>query len=150
MTSPDPQTPQSVDAEEEQPEETPVYFVSFERLAALNRSPIVLIAGRRMPSCPSFQQPDHELSDPQALVDEIAQHCAEEEGFIQSSMTIQEIVFRTILARRNSPTSLTELHHELTERWSTPIRPINITEERLQRVLDTDDFYGFARVVNGG
>ena len=147
MTSPDPQTPESVEAAEEQPEESPIYFVSFERLAALNRSPIVLIAGRRMPSCPSLQQPDHELSDPQALVDEIAQYCGEEEGFIRSSMTIQEIVFRTLLARRNHPASLTELHYELTERWSTPIRPINITEERLRRVLDTDDYYGFDRVA---
>ncbi|MCH7605820.1 MAG: hypothetical protein IH962_01580 [Chloroflexi bacterium] len=150
MTSPEPQTPEPVDAEEEQPEETPLYFVSFERLATLNRSPIVLISERRMPSCPSLQHPDHELSDPKALVDEIAKYCGEEEEFIRSSMTIQEIVFRTILARRNEPTSLTDLHHELTERWSTPIRPINITEERLQRVLDTDDYYGFARVVNEG
>lgn len=146
MTSPDPQKPEPVKEEEEQPGETPVYHISFERLAELKRSPVVLIAERRMPSCPSLQTPDHELSDPQALVDEIAQFCGEEEGFIHSNMSIQEIVFRTLLARHNEPAPLNDLHHELTERWSTPIRPINITVERLRRVLETDDYYGFQRV----
>jgi hypothetical protein len=38
---------------------------------------------------------------------------------------------------------LRELHYELTERWSSPIRPITVTVSGLARILDSDVFYGF-------
>jgi hypothetical protein len=60
-------------------------------------------------------------------------------------MPIQEIVFRILLARRNQPTKLHDLHYELTEKWATPIRPINVTEVGLRRILDRDTYYGFAQ-----
>ena len=145
MTSADPQAPE-LNEEPPQPEEVPIYHVSFERLAQLKRSAVALIAERRLPSCPSMQTPNHELSDPQKLVEEIARFCAGEEGYIRNNMGIQEIMFRTLLAHRNEPMSLHELHYELTERWSTPIRPINVSEEGLIRILEADDYYGFARI----
>ena len=150
MTSAEPQdSEESEQAEEEsQPEEPLFYRISFDRLAELNRSAIVLVAERRGPSCPSLSKPIQELTNPRQLVDEIAKYSAQDEGFIRTTMGIQEIVFRTLLARRNKPTSLTDLHYELTERWSTPMRPINITEDGLRRVMEGDDFYGFARVVS--
>ena len=149
MTSAEPQDPEESEQSEEesQPEEPLFYRISFDRLAELCRSSIVLVAERRGPSCPSLSKPIQELTNPRQLVDEIAKYSAKDEGFIRTSMGIQEIVFRTLLARRNQPTSLTDLHYELTERWSTPIRPINITEEGLRRIMEGDDFYGFARVV---
>ena len=79
-------------------------------------------------------------------MDEVAKYCADEEGFIQTEMPIQEIVFRTLLARRNKPTLLGDLHYELTERWATPVRPISIAEAGLGRLLDADTYYGFAYV----
>ena len=149
MTSAEPQDPEESEQSEEesQPEEPLFYRISFDRLAELNRSAIALVAERRGPSCPSLATPIQELTNPRQLVDEIAKYSAEDEGFIRTSMGIQEIVFRTLLARRNQPTSLADLHYELTERWSTPMRPINITEDGLRRVMEGDDFYGFARVV---
>ena len=149
MTSADLKNPEETGQpeEESQPEEPLFYIISFDRLAELNRSAIVLVAERRGPSCPSLSKPIQELTNPRQLVDEIAKYSAQDEGFIRTTMGIQEIVFRTLLARRNKPTSLTDLHYELTERWSTPIRPINITEEGLRRIMEGDDFYGFARVV---
>jgi hypothetical protein len=62
-------------------------------------------------------------------------------------MPIQEIVFRILLSRRNAPTPLHELHYELTERWATPMRPINISEAGLGRILDADTYYGFAQIA---
>ena len=149
MTSAEPQDPEESEQSEEesQPEEPLFYRISFDRLAELNRSAIVLVAERRGPSCPSLSKPIQELTNPRQLVDEIAKYSAEDEGFIRTSMGIQEIVFRSLLARRNQPTSLADLHYELTERWSTPIRPISITEDGLRRIMEGDDFYGFARVV---
>ena len=139
MTDPEPDS-------QEQAEENYLYFVSFERLEELNRSPLMLVAERRGPSFPSREKPDNELTNVQVLLDEIAEHHTEEEGFIRTDMPIQEIVFRILLTRRNQPTRLRDLHYELTERWATPVRPINISELGLRRILDADTHYGFARV----
>ena len=135
------------DAGATQQTEDPVlsYHVSFERLAELKRSVIAMVAERRPQSCPSRQKPDKELTDPQKVIAEIAKYCEGDEAFIRTEMPIQEIVFRVLLSRRNEPTPLRALHQELTEKWATPIRPINITEEALVRILDSDTFYGFAR-----
>lgn len=145
MTSPEAQTDNPEQEVVEVPE--PLLFnISFARLAELKRSAIMLVAARRVPTCPSLDLPDIDLTDPQKLVNEIADHFEDSDGFITSEMTIQEILFRTLLARRNAPTLLSDLHYELTERWSTPVRPINITEDGLRVVLQSDNYYGFARV----
>ena len=138
MTVPVPETPEEI-------EESPVYYISFDRIAELKRSAVTILAARRGASAPSRLKPDHELDDPQALVVEIAEYADSEDGFIQPDMPIQEIVFRILLSRKNEPTSLTELHEQLTERWSTPIRPINVSLGSLERILDGDTYYGFAR-----
>lgn len=122
------------------------YYISFDRVRALGRSPVSVLAARRgLPSHEEDHGPeDHELFDCNALVAEIAEFSAKEEGYIRSEMPIQEIVFRMLLARGNRPTQLAELHEELTEKWSTPVRPINVTEKGLARILDQDTYYGFS------
>ena len=132
-------------APEAEPIVPPNYYISFPRLEQLKRSPVALVAARRVQTCPSMSRPDHELTDAQALVVEIAQHHSEDEDFIRTDMPMMEIVFRVLLARRNRPMSLTDIHYELTERWATPIRPLNISESGLQKILDGDHYYGFAR-----
>jgi hypothetical protein len=122
---------------------SPHYFISFERLAQLGRSPVYVLASRRGPASPSRLKPDHELNNPAELVEEIAEYSAREPDYIRSGMPLQEIVFRILLAHRNEPTPLRDLHYELTERWSTPMRPINVSMEGLGRILDGDTFYGF-------
>ena len=85
------------------------------------------------------------LGDVKSLIREISQNYKNDASFIRSDMPVQEIVFRSLLARNKRPLSLADLHYELTEKWATPIRPIVITEERLLRILDNDTYYGFAR-----
>ncbi len=136
--------------EQEQPKRPIAYQVSFERLDELQRSAISILADRRPQSSPSRQSPDNELTNPKKLLEEIAEYSAADEGFIRTEMPMQEIVFRVLLSRRNAPTLLEELHYELTERWSTPVRPINVTQEGLSRVLDADKYYGFVRVDQDG
>jgi hypothetical protein len=143
MTTPDPKTEQQVD---EQPEkENPMFLISVERLNQLDRSPVHLVAGRLASTSPSKSKPIKEIGDVKGLIREIAQNYKNDPNFIRSDMPVQEIIFRTLLARGNRPMSLTDLHYELTERWATPIRPIVITEERLLRILDSDTYYGFWR-----
>lgn len=127
----------------------PLYQIDFERLNQLRRSAVFVLASRRPLSAPSRLKAERELSDPQELVDEIAAHYSEDEDFIRSDMPIQEIVLRILLTRHNQPTPLDELHQELTERWSTPTRPIAITLDGLKSIMDNDNFYGFQQVTAG-
>ncbi len=143
MTTPEPQAEEQVD---EQPEkENPMFLISVDRLSKLERSPVHLVAGRLASTSPSKSKPVNELGDVKGLIREIAQNYKNDANFIRSDMPMQEIIFRTLLARSNRPMSLSDIHYELTERWATPIRPIVITEERLLRILDSDTYYGFAR-----
>ena len=130
---------------EEPARENPLFLISVDRLAKLERSPLHLVAGRLATSSPSKSKTIGELGDVKSLIREISQNYKNDETFIRSDMPVQEIVFRTLLARNNRPMSLADLHYELTEKWATPIRPIVITEERLLRILDNDTYYGFAR-----
>lgn len=143
MTTPDPQTEPQVDEQTEK--ENPMFLISVDRLKQLERSPLHLVAGRLASNSPSKAKPMKELGDVKVLIREIAQNYKDDPNFIRSDMPVQEIVFRTLLARGNRPMSLSDLHYELTERWATPIRPIVLTEERLLRILDSDTYYGFAR-----
>ena len=122
----------------------PEYRFSLERLEELNRSPIPLLLARLNTACPSFGKTPAEIADPSDLMREIRTHCADDTEFIQSAMPLQEIVFRTLLLQGGEPVALSDLHAELTQKWSTPIRPITLTERGLARVLDNDVFYGFA------
>ena len=134
------------EVEEAPPEmENPLFLISSDRLNKLERSPVHLLAARLTASSPSKSKAISELGDVKSLIREVSQNCKNDPSFIRSDMPVQEILFRTLLARNNRPMSLTDLHYELTERWATPIRPIVITEERLLRVLDNDTYYGFAR-----
>ena len=131
---------------EEPPEkENPLFLISVDRLKMLERSAVHLIAGRLTAESPSKSKSIAEMGDVKVLIREISQNYKNDSSYIRSDMPMQEIMFRTLLARNNRPMSLTDLHYELTERWATPIRPIVITEERLLRILDNDTYYGFAR-----
>lgn len=121
------------------------YYVSLSRLEELNRSAVHLIAGRLTAACPSYGN-SASYPDPGSLIREISEFHGDTEDFIRSDMPIKEIVFRTLLASGNDPMFLSDLHHELTVRWSNAVRPIAIDEGHLARVLDSDTYYGFAQV----
>ena len=137
--------PETAGAPEENIQGSGRYHISLSRLAQLNRSAAHLIATRLTAACPSHGQPTNGL-DPTTLILEIQEFHADTGDFIRADMPIQEIVFRALLTRGNDPTSLSELHRELTDRWSSALRPISIDQERLRRVLRADTYYGFAEV----
>ena len=121
------------------------YHISLPRLQQLNRSAVHLIANLLTEACPSHGQPVAGL-DPETLIREIREFHADTGDFIRPEMPIQEILFRTLMAQGNEPMSLGQLHRDLNGRWSSPVRPISIDLERLRRVLNADDYYGFAEV----
>lgn len=122
------------------------YQISMERLEELNRAATPLLLSRLSTTCPSYGKSPSDIGDPKTLVDEIRRNCANDTEFIRSEMPLQEIVFRTLLLDGGGPMTLGELHHELTERWSTPIRPITVTATGLARILNSDTFYGFEAI----
>ena len=122
------------------------YRFSLDRLGELSRSAVPLLAARLNSSCPSFGLAAPDIGDPGALIAEINSHCADDPDFIRQSMPLQEIVFRTLLLAEDQTSTLGDLHYELTERWSSPIRPISVTLAGLARILDSDEFYGFEMI----
>ena len=135
--------PETAGAPEEPTAGSGRYYISLPRLEQLSRSAVHLISSRLTEDCPSYGLPVADMPSPVTLIREIRESHADTPGFIRADMPIQEIVFRTLLARGNSPMSLSDLHYELTVRWSNALRPISIDEERLRRVLDEDTYYGF-------
>ena len=123
------------------------YRFSLDRLGELNRSPIPLLLARLNRTCPSYGKAAAEMDNPIALLAEIRSNCADDTDYIRQSMPLQEIVFRTLLLAEDQTLTLRELHYELTERWSSPIRPITVTVAGLSRILDSDTFYGFEMVA---
>ena len=126
------------------PPESLEYRFSLERLGELNRSPAPLLLARLNTACPSYGKTPADIDDAAVLIEEIRGHCADDDNFIRNSLPLQEIVFRTLLLNGGEPMTLGELHREVTERWSTPIRAITVTVAGLARILDSDSFYGFA------
>lgn len=126
------------------PLESLEYRFSLERLGELNRSPAPLLLARLNTACPSYGKTPADIDDAATLIEEIRGHCTDDDNFIRNSLPLQEIVFRTLLLNGGEPMTLGELHREVTERWSTPIRAITVTVAGLARILDSDSFYGFA------
>ena len=122
------------------------YRFSLERLEELNRSPVPLLLARLNTACPSYGKTPADIANPADLVDEIRAHCGGDDNFINPAMPLQEILFRTLLLQTGEPMTLADLYEELTERWSSPIRPITVTLSGLARILDNDVFYGFAAI----
>ena len=129
---------------ESQIEQSQYYHVNIDRIKQLNRSPITIIAACRGPSCPSLLESNQDSLDPTKIMAEIAKYCSDEPGYIRNDMPIQEMIFRILLLRNNKPTSLEDLHSDLTETWANPTRPINISLAGLRRILMADDYYGFS------
>ena len=104
MTTPEQNTDEMVG---EQPEiENPLFLISTDRLDKFERSPVHLIAGRLTATSPSKSKPINELGDVKGLIREIAQNYKDDPNFIRSDMPVQEIIFRTMLARSNRPIAL--------------------------------------------
>ena len=123
--------------------ESSEYRFSIERLAELNRAPAPLLLARLNTACPSYGKTPADVDDPIELTAEIRTHCADDLDFIRQSMPLQEIVFRTMLLADDQIMTLGAMHRELSERWSSPIRPITVTISGLAKILESDVFYGF-------
>ncbi len=121
------------------------YQINFHRLVELKRSATFMLASRLDADTTANYGEKQGKMDLKKMMKEIADRYGDDEKeFIQAELPIQEIVFRLLLVRGNEPISLQELQKDLNDRWSTPVRPINITLTGLKRIMDADTYYGFA------
>ena len=58
-------------------------------------------------------------------------------------MPIKEMIFRILLTSKNKPRTIGNLHKLLTRTWSTPVKPITLSQSSLVKVIELDDYYGF-------
>ena len=143
MTTPEDTNIQVPDSDEQ---EVAYYIIDPSRARELNRSLAAALLSRRCPSCRAKLEAQPGLPSEEEQIREIATCCAHEEGFIRPEMSVQEIVFRTILAEGNRPVDLERLHYLVTEGWYSPANPRSITADNLKQVLDRDVYYGFRKV----
>ena len=117
--------------------------ISFSRMRQLNRSAVTLLSERLQPDCPSYNKPISELPTPEKLVTEITANCKADQTYINSDMPIKEMIFRILLTSKNKPRTISNIHKVLTATWSTPIKPITLSQLSLAKVLESDTYYGF-------
>jgi hypothetical protein len=139
---------QEQEPEEETPEEKPYYVVDPARAEELNRSLSTMLDGRRCPACKAKLEGGRTKTPTvEKQIKETADCFSKHGESIRPEMPMQEIIFRTIVARGNQPTSPEDLHYAVTDQWYTPRNPRNITVEGLKKVMDNDTYYGFRKVL---
>ena len=117
--------------------------MSFARIAGLNRSALTLLSERLHPNCPSWGKTISELPTPEKLVTEITANSKADDNYINTDMPIKEMIFRILLTSKNKPRTIGNLHKLLTGTWSTPVKPITLSQSSLVKVIELDDYYGF-------
>jgi hypothetical protein len=75
--------------------------------------------------------------------DVIAECCALKPDYIHRQLPLMEMLFRLFLASGNAPLTIEELQLKLQEHYIDAVR--DLSERTLQRMLDSDTFYGIQR-----
>ena len=68
------------------------------------------------------------------------------EGFVNPNLPVREAVFRLLLVYQNKPLDVEQLSQYLTDCGIGIMDARLIQPKALQRILDSDDYYGIARV----
>lgn len=99
----------------------------------------VLLATSRL--CPSSQKKKLPKTDT-AIFNTMKQCCSKSEEFITPDLPLTECIFRLFLANGNKPLSLEQIQSRLQQRLSDISGSRDLSIPKLQRILDSDRFYG--------
>lgn len=80
---------------------------------------------------------------PSNPIAQIRDCCSKTKDYVRPNMPLREAIFRVILANGNQPLDLEEICQQL-EWMGYGERARFISPATIQRLLETDDFYGFA------
>jgi hypothetical protein len=99
----------------------------------------VLLATSRL--CPSSQKKKIPKTDT-AIFNTMKQCCSKSEDFINPELPLAESIFRLFLANGNKPLSLQQIQARLQQSMSDISGSRDLSIPKLQRILDSDRFYG--------
>ena len=129
----------------------PSYYIDIARIEAQGRSSEVLVGDRRCDSCkalPPKKPPKGKKATPvpQQYMACIRTHCGQQPDYLSSEMPVLETSFRLMMAAKEQPVPLGDLHQRLSDLWINSPLPRHITREALARVLAHDTYYGMVVV----
>lgn len=122
------------------------YVIDMDLNRQRRRSPEYMLYQRCCDECRERIQKEGGLPPERTLLRDIVRCCSAKEGYLSTEMPLLEAAFRVILSRGNEPISLRDLYRIVAEEWATPLNPRNVTIEGFQRVLESDNHYGFHAV----
>jgi len=99
----------------------------------------VLLATSRL--CPSSQKKKIPKTDT-GIFNTMKQCCSKAEDFITPELPLTECIFRLFLANGNKPLSLEQIQARLQQRLSDISGSRDLSIPKLQRILNSDRFYG--------
>ncbi|UCC60653.1 MAG: hypothetical protein JSW38_04780 [Dehalococcoidia bacterium] len=99
----------------------------------------ILLATSRL--CPSSQKKKIPKTDT-AIFNTMKQCCSKSEDFINPELPLAECIFRLFLANGNRPLSLQQIQARLQQSMSDISGSRDLSIPKLQRILDSDRFYG--------
>ena len=134
--------------EDKEEKPAPRYVVSSEVAVARGRSLALLMATRRCYTCQQADEEEPSLSsDADLFLERIVEHCGQTSDYLLPDIPLKEAIFRTILARRNEPTTPEEISQLFSEQWAMAPYPREVSPGVIQRLLDHSESYCIVKVA---
>ncbi len=146
--------------------EEPRFFIDLDRFHKQNRDFKLFVRSRICPEC--LERVGEEVEERRPTVDPqsgrvvfqtvkvrygedpfecFLTHCGRLDDFIPPNTPLLEAVFRVFLANGNRPLTIDEIRQEL-EVWPGVAEKVRaLAPEALERIIRSDDYYGFAEVA---
>lgn len=87
-----------------------------------------------------------EFGTPSEMMKIVGSICSKEPDYLLPGTPISEAVFRLLIANNNRPMSLMDIQSGLASAWASVIYLKNLSDEVVQRMLDTPNEYSIRRV----
>ncbi|MDO8491492.1 MAG: hypothetical protein Q7T04_05710 [Dehalococcoidia bacterium] len=124
------------------------YMIDPQWFEEHSRSLASLLAGRLCYNCKTKLE-DNADATAEDLFSSMKECCAQAEQFLESGLPLQEAVFRLLLKEGNRPMDLEEIYSKIRD-WLMANRDNRlVSTEIMERILQSDRYYGFRRVETG-
>ena len=97
-----------------------------------------------------YEESDVVAADPEDLINEVADRCADDAEFLLPDTPMKDAIFRVLLQNRNEPMDAPEISAVLTEKWEMTPFPRDTSPTVIQRLLDNSAYYCVAPVELDG
>ena len=123
------------------------YTIMPEVLESQGRSMATIVASRLCDECAEHADAPLASLSFTKLRALAREHCAGAPDFVPAQAPVLEAAFRLLLISPDDEVPLSVLHEQLTELWTSALRPQTVTTEALARVLRYDTRYGIVEIA---